>query len=80
MFERGISTDDVRSIVDTGEMIEDYPDDFPYPSRLIVGWRGARPIHVVAATNPTVLETIVITAYEPDPIQWTADMRTRIEP
>ena len=80
MFERGISTEDVRRVIDTGETIEDYPGDYPYPSRLILGWRGTRPIHVVAANNPTIAETIVITVYEPDPKQWSADMRTRIEP
>jgi hypothetical protein len=79
MFDRGISADDVRSVIRRGEMIEDYPDDYPYPSRLMLGWRGSRPIHVVAATNPAV-ETIVITVYEPNPKQWSADMRTRIQP
>ena len=78
MFERGINTEDVRGVIQSGETIEDYPDDFPYPSRLIPGWRDSRPIHVVAATNPAV-KTIVITVYEPDPKQRSVDMRTRIQ-
>ncbi|MBI2917323.1 MAG: DUF4258 domain-containing protein [Chloroflexi bacterium] len=27
MFKRGISVDDVRHVLATGEVIEDYPDD-----------------------------------------------------
>lgn len=77
MFERKISADDVRQIVAVGETIEDYPDDFPYPSRLILGWSGSRPIHIVIAFNAMASETIIVTVYEPDPKQWSADMRNR---
>ena len=51
MFERQIGVEDVRSVLENGETIESYVDDVPYPSRLILGWRGDRPIHVVAAEN-----------------------------
>jgi len=27
-------------VIETGEIIEDYPNDFPYPSRLLLGWCG----------------------------------------
>ena len=47
MFRRGISEEDVRHVLAQGEEIEDYPEDAPYPSRLVLGWRGSRPIHVV---------------------------------
>jgi len=80
MFDRGIGADDVRDVIANGETIEDYPKDFPYLSRLMLGWSGSRPIHVVAATHTTTGETIIITVYEPDPQQWSADMRTRIQP
>ena len=43
-----------------GEVIEDYPHDYPYPSRLILGWCGSRPLHVVAAENEAAGETIVL--------------------
>ncbi len=69
--------EDVRRIVATGEVVEDYPDDTPYPSRLVLGWRGARPIHVVVASNYDDNEVIVITAYEPDPVQWNAGYKRR---
>ena len=60
-----------------GQVLEDYSDDTPYPSRLILGWQGDRPLHVVAAYNAEDDETIVITAYEPDPDLWDAGFRVR---
>jgi hypothetical protein len=51
MFQRNISEKDMRSILTKGEIIEEYADDTPYPSRLILGWIGGRPIHIVAADN-----------------------------
>ena len=77
MFQRGISIDDVRRLLETGEVIEEYPDDVPYPSRLVLGWLESRPIHVVAADNPLKAETIVITVYEPDSAHWEVRFRRR---
>ncbi|MCC6615613.1 MAG: DUF4258 domain-containing protein [Anaerolineae bacterium] len=77
MFARGISRDDVRHVVDNGEVIREYPDDRPYASRLILGWCESRPIHVVAADNTDEDETIIITAYEPDPAIWTPDFKRK---
>ena len=77
MFERHITEADVRHIIRTGEVIANYPDDKPYPSRLILGWRRKRPLHVVAADNIDENQIIIITAYEPDPAQWTSDFRRR---
>ena len=57
-------------VLSIGEVIEDYPDDTPYPSNLILGWIKGRPIHVVAAHNSDEKEIVVITVYEPDPQQW----------
>ena len=77
MFERHIVEPDVRHVLDAGIVIEDYPDDSPYPSRLILGWIGSRPVHIVAAENVERQETIIITVYEPDPTRWDADFRRR---
>ncbi len=79
MFERGISDADVRHVLETGETIEDYPADSPFPSRLVLGWCGARPVHVVIATNTESDEEVVITAYQPDPGQWDAGFRRRTQ-
>ncbi len=49
MVQRQISVDDVRYVLATGEVLENYPDDTPYPSRLVLGSVGARYLHVVVA-------------------------------
>lgn len=77
MFQRRISKDDVRQILETGETIETYPHDTPYPSQLVLGWRNVRPLHVVAAENAESGETIVITAYEPDSEEWELGFKRR---
>ena len=77
MLHRRISIAEVRHVLDTGEIIESYPDDTPYPSRLVLGWIGSRPLHVVAADNLEGAETVIITVYEPDPASWSRDFRRR---
>ena len=77
MFERNFSVDDIRAVIDDGETIEDYQGDKPFPSRLVLGWRGARPVHVVVADNLRQNELIVVTVYEPDPKLWEDDFRRR---
>ena len=75
MAQRAIGVGDVRLVLDAGEVIEDYPDDFPYPSALMLGWIGPRPLHVVAATAPNL--KIIITVYEPDLSRWESDYKRR---
>jgi len=77
MFERGITEADVSKVLSGGEQIATYPDDTPYPSRLLLGWRGDRPLHVVAAYNAQDDEQIVVTVYEPDPALWDDGFRRR---
>ena len=77
MFERQISPEDVRFVVESGETIQEYPDDTPYPSRLVLGWKLQRPIHVVVADNEADNEKIIVTVYEPDHTQWTDDFKRR---
>jgi hypothetical protein len=79
MFERNIKQDDVRSLIENGEVIRTYSDDKPFPSRLILGWRDKRPLHVVAANNDADDEIIIITVYEPDPALWEPDFKTKKE-
>ena len=35
--QRGIKIKDIRNAVNNGEIIEQYPEDFPFPSCLILG-------------------------------------------
>jgi len=80
MFERGVRAEDLRLVVEHGRCIEEYPDATPFPRRLLLGWIGGRPFHVVAAENPTARETIVVTVYEPDPARWEEGFAKRKRP
>lgn len=77
MLDRGVSTDDIRTVLEHGEVIDLYPDDKPYPSRLLLAFVGQRPLHMVAADNPLGNETFIITVYEPDPEVWDSSLRKR---
>jgi len=56
--------------------IEDYSDDYPYPSCLILGLTiSQKSLHVVVGSNGQLAK--VITAYYPDPDKWDHDLKTR---
>jgi len=71
MAQRGFEPADIRYVLNNGTTIEHYPDDFPYPSCLVLSWLNGRPVHVVAAFNDEELEIIIVTVYEPDIQIWT---------
>lgn len=73
MFERNISDEDVLYILSNGQVIQEYPDDNPYPSKLMVCKIKERFVHVVVAENISEKEKIIITVYEPDPHKWEPD-------
>lgn len=77
MFERGISAKKVRQALETGQTIEDYSSEMPEPSRLMLGFQGKRPFHVVTSENPKTNETTIITVYIPDPEKWNKDSKGR---
>lgn len=77
MFQRGIGDDELRKALTTGKTIAEYPEDKPYPSKLILGWRGTSPLHIVIADNAEEEETIVITVHEPDEEQWESNFEKR---
>lgn len=77
MFTRGITVDDIRSIVNLGEIINDYPDDKPLPSALLLGFIDNKPLHVVLARDIQKKHCIIVTAYVPDITLWQADFKTR---
>ena len=76
--QRGILSRDIRSAVENGEIIEQYPDDFPFPSCLILGTNleGKR-IHVCMSEEGSASR--IITAYYPDEEKWSEDFRIRKE-
>ena len=77
MSSRGISVADVRNAIETGEIIEDYPQDTPYPSALLLATIRGSPLHVVVAMDRTEDRTIVVSLYRPDPLKWEPGFRRR---
>ena len=77
MFERNISAKKVRQALEVGETIEDYSSEMPEPSRLILGFQGKRPFHMVTSENPETNETTIITVYIPDSNKWNKDSKSR---
>ena len=74
--ERGIDPSDVKNCIQTGEIIEQYPDDFPYPSCLVFGYSlNNKPLHAVLAIGSGVISGI--TSYFPNMIKWDTDYKTR---
>lgn len=80
MESRGISVSDVLHVLASGEEIEQYPDDTPFPSALMLARLGERALHVVAARDTANDVTYVVTAYEPDPNEWDAELTRRRTP
>lgn len=77
MFERGINESDVRQVLRIGNVIESYPEDTPYPSRLLFGEVKGRVLHVVAAHDAEHATEVIITVYEPDAARWGTDLKRR---
>lgn len=74
--ERNISLDQVRNAILNGEIIEQYPNDRPFPSCLVVGWMENNvPLHVVCGIGNDFLW--IITSYYPNPEKWENDNKTR---
>ena len=76
MFERKISAKKVRLALENEDVIEDYSEEMPEPSRLILGFQGKRPFHIVTSENPGIKMVTVVTAYIPDPNKWKKDYRS----
>jgi hypothetical protein len=77
--QRMIARADVEAAVTKGILVEDYPEDVRGHSCLVLGiGAGARPVHVVCSPKDDYLA--IITAYIPDPAQWSADFTRRKEP
>jgi len=70
MFQRNISTAEVESALQKGEIIMNYPDDKPSPSKLLFSTVDSRPLHIVFSFDNETQTTIIITAYEPSSDIW----------
>jgi hypothetical protein len=77
MFYRRISKNDVQAVIAYGEMIEEYPEDEPFPCCLLLDYVRGTPIHVVLSKDEETETCYVVTAYIPELQVWQNDFRTR---
>jgi hypothetical protein len=77
MFFRRISKNEVKQVITYGEIIEEKPDDSPFPSYLILDFVNVKPLHVVFSYDKVTDTGYVVTAYIPDSNLWTDNFRTR---
>lgn len=76
MSQRGIKVKDIIDCIYNREIIEYYPDDYPFPSCLILGYsNNCKGIHVVCALGQDYVW--MITAYYPEENEWLGDLKTR---
>lgn len=67
----GIPLMETLESISTAEIIEQYPDDKPYPSCLILSkLESGDLIHTVWAFNGATNSSVLITTYRPDPGRW----------
>jgi len=67
----GLKFSEILESVEMGEIIEEYPEDKPFPSCLIFGKNSkGEPIHSVWAFDRNTERAILITVYRPDPNRW----------
>ena len=77
--ERMITTEEVKIVVTSGELIENYPDDTRGHSYLLLGYgESGRPIHVVCSPKEDYLA--IITVYLPNQNQWSSNFKRRLAP
>ena len=72
---RDIKLSDIKTAIQSGEIIEQYPDDYPHPSCLILGYSENKQLHIVIGNSGDMLW--LITAYLPDSEKWEDDYKTR---
>ena len=70
ILERGIRIDEIVTATRAPTVLEEHPKDEPYPTRLVLGWAGSRPLHLVLAGPAPAGDTILVTLYEPDLERW----------
>lgn len=76
--DRMISRQEIETVIYTGEIIEDYPEDVRGHSCLVLGLGdNTRPIHIVCAPKDEYLT--IISAYLPIPEKWSADFKRRVK-
>ena len=74
--ESMVTKNEVRQVIENGEIIEDYPEDARGHSCLTLGYGdNDRPIHIVASPKEDYLA--IITVYLPNKQNWENNFKTR---
>ncbi len=74
--KRGILIAEMEYAIRNGEVIEDYPNDYPFPSCLVFSvLQNHTPLHVVCSMGDGYL--CLITAYRPTLDKFESDYKTR---
>lgn len=69
LLQRNITISDVKEAIQSGKIIEKYPDDYPHPSCLILGITlNQQNLHIVCGIDKDLLW--LITAYKPSINEW----------
>lgn len=77
MIHRNIKREVVEDLLQNAEVLENYPLDFPFPSKLIFKMVNNRPLHAVVAFSEIDKMGIIVTLYEPDDVHFEPDFKTR---
>ena len=78
LCQRNITQEDIEQAILNGEIIEEYKQDYPYPSCLILGkTSNNKIIHVVCGVGEN--ELWIITSYYPNEDEWQDNLKTRKE-
>jgi hypothetical protein len=76
MYQRNILSNDVLNALANGEIIEQYPSDYPFPSCLVLGLTASgKSLHIVCGSNGT--ELWIISVYFPSPFKWQDGFKQR---
>ena len=78
LAQRNIRPGDVEEALANCKIIEQYPNDYPFPSCLVLGRNAAgQALHIVCGSDGEKLR--LITAYFPAPFEWAEGFRQRRE-
>ena len=77
MFQRNISVDEIRFVLQNGSIVNEYPNDKPFGSKLLFSDCNSRNLHLVCSENQDTNQIIIITVYEASSDIWESDFVTR---
>jgi len=79
IVERNISIEEIEGVLKDCKIIEEYPEDKPQKSYLVLGFTTfSRPLHIVVAIDENMDYLLIITAYQPNKNKWDKSFSRRI--